>query len=56
MECEHNPKKPIHCEQGCGLIIPKDELTVGVTHALASGSLVWWVVEGGKFVTFRALA
>ena len=25
-ECEHNPKKPIPCEQGCGLIIPKDEL------------------------------
>ncbi|XP_013409773.1 E3 ubiquitin-protein ligase NRDP1-like [Lingula anatina] len=25
-ECEHNPKKPVHCEQGCGLIIPKDEL------------------------------
>ena len=27
-ECEHNPKKPVHCEQGCGLIIPKDELKV----------------------------
>lgn len=25
-ECEYNPKKPVHCEQGCGLIIPKDEL------------------------------
>ncbi|KAK3083181.1 hypothetical protein FSP39_015890 [Pinctada imbricata] len=25
-ECEHNPKKPIHCEKGCGLVIPKDEL------------------------------
>lgn len=25
-ECEHNPKKPVHCEQGCGLTIPKDEM------------------------------
>lgn len=25
-ECEHNPKRPIPCEQGCGHIIPKDEL------------------------------
>jgi len=26
LECEYNPKKPVHCEQGCGLIIPKDEI------------------------------
>ncbi|XP_075229631.1 E3 ubiquitin-protein ligase NRDP1 elgi [Lycorma delicatula] len=25
-ECEHNPKRPIPCDQGCGLIIPMDEL------------------------------
>ncbi|XP_062401651.1 E3 ubiquitin-protein ligase NRDP1-like [Sardina pilchardus] len=25
-ECEHNPKKPVMCERGCGLEIPKDEL------------------------------
>ncbi|XP_074650058.1 E3 ubiquitin-protein ligase NRDP1-like [Tubulanus polymorphus] len=25
-ECDHNPKKPVHCDQGCGLVIPKDEL------------------------------
>lgn len=25
-ECEHNPKKPVHCTEGCGLVIPKDEL------------------------------
>lgn len=25
-ECEHNPKKPLPCERGCGSIIPKDEL------------------------------
>lgn len=25
-ECEFNPKKPLPCEKGCGLIIPKDEL------------------------------
>ncbi|GFR03934.1 e3 ubiquitin-protein ligase NRDP1 [Trichonephila clavata] len=27
-ECEHNPKRPVPCEQGCGLVIPKDELRV----------------------------
>ena len=27
-ECEHNPKKPMTCDQGCGLVIPKDELKV----------------------------
>ncbi|XP_063240199.1 E3 ubiquitin-protein ligase NRDP1 isoform X2 [Bacillus rossius redtenbacheri] len=26
VECEHNPKRPVPCEQGCGLVIPKDEL------------------------------
>ena len=25
-ECEHNPKRPVHCELGCGLIIPMDEV------------------------------
>ncbi|XP_077301933.1 E3 ubiquitin-protein ligase NRDP1 elgi [Arctopsyche grandis] len=25
-DCEYNPKRPIPCEQGCGMIIPKDEL------------------------------
>ncbi|XP_018007119.1 E3 ubiquitin-protein ligase NRDP1 [Hyalella azteca] len=25
-ECEHNPKRPIPCEAGCGLVVPKDEL------------------------------
>lgn len=25
-ECEHNPKRPVTCEQGCGLVIPKDEV------------------------------
>ncbi|XP_044017483.1 E3 ubiquitin-protein ligase NRDP1 isoform X1 [Aphidius gifuensis] len=25
-ECDYNPKRPVSCEQGCGLIIPKDEL------------------------------
>jgi len=24
--CEHNPKRPVPCEQGCGLVIPVDEL------------------------------
>lgn len=27
-ECEFNPKKPVHCELGCGLVVPKDELKV----------------------------
>ncbi|XP_049631710.1 E3 ubiquitin-protein ligase NRDP1-like [Suncus etruscus] len=25
-DCEHNPKQPVTCEQGCGLEMPKDEL------------------------------
>ncbi|XP_071941330.1 E3 ubiquitin-protein ligase NRDP1-like [Antedon mediterranea] len=25
-ECEHNPKRPVQCESGCGMVIPKDEL------------------------------
>uniref|UniRef100_A0A8D9EG61 E3 ubiquitin-protein ligase NRDP1 n=1 Tax=Cacopsylla melanoneura TaxID=428564 RepID=A0A8D9EG61_9HEMI len=25
-ECEHNPKRPVQCEQGCGSVIPMDEL------------------------------
>ncbi|RZC38459.1 E3 ubiquitin-protein ligase NRDP1, partial [Asbolus verrucosus] len=25
-DCEHNPKRPLPCELGCGLVIPKDEL------------------------------
>lgn len=29
-ECEHNPKRPVPCEQGCGLIIPMDELKVSM--------------------------
>lgn len=28
LECNFNPKKPIPCELGCGLVIPKDELKV----------------------------
>lgn len=24
-ECEHNPKRPLPCDNGCGFIIPKDE-------------------------------
>ncbi len=25
-ECEHNPKRPVQCEEGCGMVIPKDEV------------------------------
>ncbi|CAB1336560.1 unnamed protein product [Coregonus sp. 'balchen'] len=25
-DCEHNPKRPINCEEGCGLEMPKDEM------------------------------
>uniref|UniRef100_A0A0A9YEL2 E3 ubiquitin-protein ligase NRDP1 n=2 Tax=Lygus hesperus TaxID=30085 RepID=A0A0A9YEL2_LYGHE len=25
-ECQHNPKKPVPCDQGCGMVIPMDEL------------------------------
>ena len=27
-ECEHNPKRPLPCEKGCGFVIPKDEFKV----------------------------
>lgn len=33
-ECEHNPKRPIPCELGCGLVIPKDEIKVRVLKGL----------------------
>ncbi|RVE40025.1 hypothetical protein evm_015325 [Chilo suppressalis] len=26
-ECEYNPKRPMPCDKGCGLVIPKDELS-----------------------------
>lgn len=29
-ECEHNPTRPVPCKQGCGLVIPKDELKVNI--------------------------
>ncbi|XP_035244281.1 E3 ubiquitin-protein ligase NRDP1-like isoform X2 [Anguilla anguilla] len=25
-DCEHNPKRPVMCEEGCGLEMPKDEV------------------------------
>ncbi|KXJ28033.1 E3 ubiquitin-protein ligase NRDP1 [Exaiptasia diaphana] len=25
-QCQHNPKRPIQCEKGCGLVVPFDEL------------------------------
>lgn len=28
VECEHNPKRPLPCEKGCGFVIPKDEFKV----------------------------
>ena len=27
-ECEHNPKRPVQCEQGCGMVVPMDEVKV----------------------------
>ena len=26
-QCEHNPKRPVQCNQGCGLVVPFDELS-----------------------------
>ena len=28
-ECEHNPKRPVTCNQGCGQTVAKDEMKVG---------------------------
>ncbi|BFZ22120.1 hypothetical protein BsWGS_25159 [Bradybaena similaris] len=25
-DCEFNPKKPVQCDKGCGLVVPKDEI------------------------------
>ncbi|KAK1898935.1 E3 ubiquitin-protein ligase NRDP1 [Dissostichus eleginoides] len=25
-DCQHNPKRPVSCEEGCGLEMPKDEV------------------------------
>lgn len=25
-QCQHNPKRPVQCEKGCGLVVPFDEL------------------------------
>lgn len=30
-DCEHNPQKPVLCEQGCGLVIPKDDVRVSLS-------------------------
>lgn len=27
LECNHNPKRPVQCEAGCGLIVPLDEVS-----------------------------
>jgi E3 ubiquitin-protein ligase NRDP1 len=26
-ECQHNPKRPVKCEKGCGMVVPLDELS-----------------------------
>lgn len=40
-ECEHNPKKPVPCEQGCGLIIPMDELKVTFLHFILTKIFIY---------------
>ena len=40
-ECEHNPKRPVQCEQGCGMVVPMDE--VKVRAGVAAGRLTLWV-------------
>lgn len=34
LECEFNPKKPVPCDSGCGLIVPKDELKVSLNQMM----------------------
>jgi len=31
-DCEFNPKKPVVCDKGCGLTMPKDEFNVRTIH------------------------
>ena len=35
-ECEHNPKRPVQCEQGCGMVVPMDEVKVRPERAAPS--------------------
>ena len=37
-ECEHNPKRPVQCEQGCGMVVPMDEVKVWNTERLRGGA------------------
>lgn len=41
-ECEHNPKKPLPCERGCGSIIPKDEFKVRPISNQSFFIFNWW--------------
>lgn len=36
LECEFNPKRPVQCDKGCELFIPKDELQVYLFRLLCS--------------------
>jgi E3 ubiquitin-protein ligase NRDP1 len=39
-ECEYNPKKPVPCDSGCGLIVPKDELKVNTISFASNANLI----------------
>ena len=47
-ECEFNPKRPVPCELGCGLVVPKDELKVSMVvfkeQQATVFALVWFLL------------
>ena len=47
-ECEHNPKKPVPCSQGCGLTVPKDEMVSVVTIRHTASDAACNIVLSGR--------
>lgn len=59
-ECEFNPKRPVPCEQGCGLVVPKDELKVLPTPGIHDTQVFFYeflcISEEGPVDTSQTLA
>ncbi|CAN7999549.1 unnamed protein product, partial [Ixodes pacificus] len=51
--CEHNPRRPMPCEQGCGLVIPKDELKHHELHSEVYNTEMRDIFKIGEFLAGR---
>jgi hypothetical protein len=40
-ECQHNPKRPVKCEKGCGMVVPLDEVSGDAVGLDFPGLLFW---------------